>query len=738
MKRHLGYVVGCALILLAASALRILDPAPVAQFRLLVFDMFQRVSPREFDADSPVRIVDIDDESIRRLGQWPWPRTVIAQLIDGLKTRGAAAIGFDVVFSEPDRSSPENSLKFLPQTDATEEIRRIAAAIPPFDTVFADALADAPVVLGLVLNNNADGELPPDKAGFATAGDDPRHFLTSFAGGLRNLTVLEGPAQGMGALNWVPDSDQVIRRIPLLLQAGGRIFPALSMETLRVAQGASTYIVKASNASGEQAYGAQTGIVSIKVGAIEIPTDGEGQLWLKFTPTEPRRFIPAWRVLENQVDAAEIEGRIILVGTSAAGLFDLRSTPLDPSIPGVEVHAQALEQILAGTSLLRPDYALALELGYMLVVGIALAVVILVLGAEWSAAMGVASVATVVVASWYLFREYGLLLDPMYPSIVAVAIYVFGTLSVYLRSEMERRRVRGAFSRYISPELVNRLADDPGKLVLGGEMRDMSIMFSDIRGFTSISEGMNAQELTGFVNSFLTPMTDIILAHKGTIDKYMGDCIMAFWNAPIDDADHARNAARSALDMVKGLATLNATIETAAAAAGRPFQPVRIGIGIATGEACVGNMGSDRRFDYSVIGDNVNISSRLEGQSKAYGVTVVVAEPTVEQAPELAWLELDLISVKGKARAVRIYTLMGDEMRARDQAFQDLLATHDQMLADYRAKRWDQAEAAIVRCRSLAGDDLSGLYDLYAERIAEFRQSPPPADWDGVYVATTK
>jgi adenylate cyclase len=266
----------------------------------------------------------------------------------------------------------------------------------------------------------------------------------------------------------------------------------------------------------------------------------------------------------------------------------------------------------------------------------------------------------------------------------------------------------------------------------------MSIMFSDIRGFTSISEGMNAQELTGFVNSFLTPMTDIILSHKGTIDKYMGDCIMAFWNAPIDDAAHARNAADSALDMVKGLAILNTELENTAAERGRPFQPVRIGVGIATGEACVGNMGSDRRFDYSVIGDNVNIASRLEGQSKEYGVTVVVAEPTVEQAPELAWLELDLISVKGKARAVRIYTLLGDEARAREPSFQELLDAHGEMLAAYRDKRWDDAEVAIARCRPLGDDGLSGLYDLYAERIAEFRQTPLPEDWDGVYVATTK
>ncbi len=738
MRKRLGYILGMASILFAAIVLRIYDPAPVAQTRALFFDFFQRSDPRVYNPDAPVRVVDIDEESLRRIGQWPWPRTVMAQLVQQLVAMGAATIAFDVVFSEPDRTSPENSLKFLPRSDETENFIRNAANLPSYDKVFAQTLAEAPVVMGLVLNNDSKSGLPEAKAAFAHAGDDPRHFVPQFGGILRNLEDIEKAGIGLGSLNWTPDIDQTIRRVPMLLRVRDRLFPSLSAEALRVAQGASTFIVKSSNASGEQAYGSSTGLVSLKIGAFEVPTDHEGQVWLKFTRHEPRRFIPVWKVLTGEADPNEINGRIIIIGTSAAGLFDLRTTPLDASVPGVEVHAQALEQIMSGGFLIRPDYALALELFYMVLVGVMLAVLILWVGAEWSAVLGLSTIVAIMFASWYVFTRNNLLLDPLYPSLVAGAIYVFGTLSVYLRSESERRQVRSAFSRYMSPDLVAKLAEDPSRLVLGGEMRDMTLMFCDIRGFTGISEGLDAEDLTRLVNRFLTPMTDIILREGGTIDKYMGDCIMAFWNAPLDDDDHARHACRAALQMMDALEDLNRTLESEARAEGRPHMPIRIGIGISTGECCVGNMGSDQRFDYSVIGDNVNVASRLEGQSKTYGQTVVVNETTVEQVDGFAFVELDLISVKGKERAVRIYTILGDESVALDPRFADLVGAHERMLSAYRDRRWDEAAAALDECSEKGFDGLTGLYDLYRERLEVFRHDPPPADWDGSYVALTK
>ena len=738
MKKSIPYILGMLSILFCAVVLRVADPAPVAQLRALVFDMFQRTDPRIYDPDTPVRIVDIDEDSIAKIGQWPWSRTVIAQLVEQLTAMGAVVVAFDVVFSEPDRTSPENALKYLPATPEAQKLIDVAKTLPSYDKILAESVANAPVVIGLVLNNQKQNGVPADKAAFAHAGDDPREFVPSFEGSVRNLEDFEKAAVGMGSLNWTPDIDQTIRRVPLLFRVGDRLFPSLSVDALRVAQQASTYIVKSSNASGEQAYGEKTGLVSVKIGGVVVPTDGEGQIWLKFTKHEPRRFIPVWKVLTNAVDAAEVAGRIIVIGTSAAGLFDLRTTPLDASVPGVEIHAQALEQIVSGEFLIRPDYALALEITYMVIVGILLALLILWVGAEWSAALGMAAIGSIMFASWYLFTNQRLLLDPLYPSLVAATIYTFGTLSVYLRSESERRQVRSAFSRYMSPDLVAKLADDPGQLVLGGENRDMTIMFCDIREFTKLSEGLEPNELTGLVNRFLTPMTDIILREHGTIDKYMGDCIMAFWNAPLDDPDHAVHACNASVDMMVALAELNSTFSREAEEAGREHIPIRVGIGISTGECCVGNMGSEQRFDYSVIGDNVNVASRLEGQSLAYGVTVVVNESTKGTMPDFAFVELDLVNVKGKEQAVRVFTIVGNAEKAASDKFLEFTGHHLEMLEAYRDRRWDDALEALNVCRGYNEEVLIRLYEIYEERLTVYKETPPPDDWDGAYVALTK
>ena len=352
--------------------------------------------------------------------------------------------------------------------------------------------------------------------------------------------------------------------------------------------------------------------------------------------------------------------------------------------------------------------------------------------------LGGVAVATVVAVSWYTFDAFGWLVDPIYPAIALTAIYLAGTLFVFLRTERERNRVRHAFGHYMAPALVERLADDPSRLKLGGETRDMTFLFSDVRGFTSISEGLDAEELTAFLNSLFTPLSKIILEEQGTIDKFMGDAVMAFWNAPLDDAEHASHACRAALRIMKEMPGLNEHWRNEAAVKGRSFNPVKIGIGLNTGICCVGNLGSETRFDYSVIGDNVNVASRLEGQSKMYDVAAIVGESTAARAPDFAFLELDLLKVKGKTEATRIFALLGDDALKETRGFIDITARHDEFLRKYRAGDWDAADLLRRECDRMNGAGLHRLYTLYRERIAFFKQNPPPPHWDGSTEALSK
>jgi adenylate cyclase len=737
MGPRLLYALIVGTVIVASLALRVWDPSPVARLRSLVFDAYQRLSPRAFDPSLPVRIVDIDENSLKEVGQWPWPRTVLADLVDKLAAGGAAAIGFDMVFPEPDRMSPANTLRFWPKSEALAGLREEVEKLPSNDQVFAEAIGKTPVVLGFIASPQATS-IPETKAGFAHGGDDPKLFAPHYPGAAASLKELQDKAQGAGSLNWIPEHDQIIRRMPMVVRVGDTLYPSFAADMLRLAQGASTYVVKSSGASGEKAFGEKTGIVKIRVGDFEVPTEANGQMWIRFTPESKDRYLPAWKVLNGEIGADAIEGRILIIGTSAAGLLDLRATPLEASVPGVSLHAQAIEQILQGAYLQRPDFATPAELLYILVLGILIAFLIYRLGALGSAVLGGAAIAAVIGISWYAFDAFGWLVDPIYPAMALAAIYLAGTLVVFLRTERERNRVRHAFSHYMAPALVERLADDPSRLKLGGETRDMTLLFSDVRGFTGISEGLDAEELTRFLNSLFTPLSNIILDEQGTIDKFMGDAVMAFWNAPLDDSAHPSHACSAALRMMREMESLNARWREEAKVKGRPFKPVRLGIGLNTGVCCVGNLGSETRFDYSVIGDNVNVASRLEGQSKTYDVGTVVGESTTARAPDFAFLELDLLKVKGKTEATRAFALLGDSALKQSPNFITLAERHGEFLARYRAKDWNAAEALSHECKKLNTSRLDHLYALYRERIAYFRMNPPPSDWDGTTEALSK
>jgi adenylate cyclase len=730
MGARLLYALLVGAVIITALALRIWDPSPIARLRAIVFDTYQQIKPRKFDPSLPVRIVDIDEDSLKKIGQWPWPRTVLAELVQKLSANGAAAIGFDIVFPEPDRLSPANALRYWPPSDALVDLREEVQKLPSNDQVLADAIGQGAVVLGFIATPQGTS-IPEPKTGFAHSGDDPRLFAPAYSGAAVSLPELQEKALGTGSLNWVPEHDQIIRRLPMVVQVGDKLYPSFAADMLRLAQGATTYVVKSSGASSEQAFGEKTGIVKVRIGDYEVPTEADGEMWIRFTKQAKERYLPAWKVLNGDIGKEEIEGRLVIIGTSAAGLLDLRSTPLEASVPGVELHAQAVEQILQGSFLLRPDFAKPAELLYILVLGVLIAFLIYRLGAAGSAVLGGIAVATVIAVSWYAFDALGWLVDPVYPAIALTAVYLAGTLFVFLRTERERNRVRHAFGHYMAPALVEQLADDPSRLKLGGETRDMTLLFSDVRGFTTISEGLDAEELTRFLNTLFTPLSNIILEEQGTIDKFMGDAVMAFWNAPLDDSEHATHACRAALRMMDEMKTLNEHWKEEAATKGRPFNPVKIGIGLNTGVCCVGNLGTETRFDYSVIGDNVNVASRLEGQSKTYDVGTIVGESTTARAPDFAFLELDLLKVKGKTEATRVFALLGDSALKQSQSFIDLCTRHSEFLHRYRAKDWDTAEALNRECDKHNGCGLERLYAIYRERIAFFRRNPPPPHWDG-------
>jgi adenylate cyclase len=739
IRAHHFYAVLVVAILAGATLVRLADPFFLAALRLIAFDSYQKLDPVPYDPRLPVRVVDIDEESLSRIGQWPWSRTIVADLLAKLRDQGAAVVAFDILFSEPDRTSPESVLPLLPE-DARAALAPLVEGRPSHDDVFAAAIATVPTVLGITGSDRQTEPLPV-RAGFAVAGDDPRPFMRGFPGATGNLPALDRAAAGIGSVNWMPDRDQVIRRIPLLYRVGNDFMPTLTTEALRVAQAAGTYVLKASNASGETAFGAQTGLNHVRVGDFEIPTDADGGIWLHFRPYNHATYIPAWKVLAGQNDPDEINGRIILVGASAPALLDLRATPLDAAVPGVEIHAQAIEQIVsgaaAGRALSRPDYVAGLEIALTVILGAILAFIFTRIRAIYAAILGLGVIGSLVAAAWVAYTRAGILIDPTYPATTLFVLVAAATTYVYRRSEQQRGEVRRAFSYYVSPTVVNEIIAHPEKLELGGVVREVTLMFCDVRNFTSISERMTAHELTRFINSLLTPLSEIILDNRGTIDKYIGDAIMAFWNAPLDDPNHADNALRSALDMVGRMAALNDEWRKQAEAEGRPHVEVRIGIGMNSGDVCVGNLGSSQRFDYSAIGDNVNIASRYEGLSKVYGVPLVVGEATMQRLGATAAVELDVLRVKGRAQPTRIFTPLA-VFGVNGDGGAALVDRHNALLKAYRCRDWAGAEGAILACQDLGVVGLSDLYKLYAGRIAEWRVNPPPADWDGTHTATSK
>ncbi len=688
------------------------------------FDTFQNIIPRNIYAEDPVVIIDIDDKSLAQVGQWPWSRNTLAQLTN--QAYLAAALGFDVVFAEPDRTNPQNLISAYPEN---EVLNRELSALPNNDQLFADAIANhGTVVLGQALSNQNQSENTSDKYGLVTQGDDPKQFITDYLGAQRNIKLLEDVAKGIGSMS-IGNNDAIVRQLPTFERIGDQLIPSLALEVTRVAIGASTYQIKSSNASSEEAFGSQTGINHVKLGPLTIPTTPRGNAWIYFAPSQSIKTVSAVDVLSGIVAPEFFEGKVALVGTSASGLLDLRSTPTEKNIPGVTVIAQFIQQIFANEFLQRPDWLFGAEFIAGLVLALLITLTIQALGPVGGLTVFIAGSGGIIGSSYYFFKSKLFLVDPISPLIISLMVYVTVTFFNFLFTELERSRVRGAFAQYLSPEMVNRLAESSEALVLGGERKEMTFLFSDIRGFTKISEQYkdDPEALTQLINQLLTVLSNSILDHDGTIDKYMGDCIMAFWNAPSDQINHRELAIKAAHAMNKALSEFNKELDE-----GLDFE-LEIGIGINSGECIVGNMGSEKRFDYTVLGDSVNLASRLESQSSNYGLNMIIGENTFFQNSSFQIVEIDKIAVKGKTDAETIFTCLEANKKLTDNC----LAKHMDFLNKYRSQDWNQAKSLINELTSTS-NELALYYEHMKLRIEEFLINPPPADWEGIYVAQNK
>ena len=715
-----------ALLFIAAS----LGEGQFERLTTQIFDEYQRFKPRE-PAGAPILIVDIDEQSISEIGQWPWPRSQLALVVDRLGQLGAAAIAFDVTFPEKDRTSLSRTLESLREAGAEVSFPN---GIPELDNdvIFTKILNRNPTITSFALTHDFSSDLPKPKAGFAFGGRDPKEILLPYSGGVLSLPAFDEAAAGLGFINYLPTLDGVVRKVPLVAHANDTLYPSFGIEALRVAQQASNFVVMSTGASGEVEAGAPA-IVGVRIGAFEAPTDGEGNLWVYYSGKMSDSSMPARALLAEPFDPqpleARVAGHIVLIGTSSVGLHDLRATPLSSGVPGVAVHAELIDQILSGTFLNRPDYMPGVE--YFLAIFVAAVLIFTVRPGR--PFMGTTSalvlLALILAVSWYLFSTRQVLLDPLLPSLAVVLVFVSVTIAQYLSSEREKRFIRGAFGRYLSPAMVNQLSTDPHSLKLGGELRDVTLLFCDIRGFTSLSENLDPEGLTRLLNEFLTPMTDELLKTGATIDKYMGDAIMAFWNAPLTVPHHRAAAQKAALGMTRRLELLNAE---------KGFD-IRIGIGLNSGACCVGNLGSMQRFNYSAIGDAVNVAARIESITKAYGLSVLLADSVLEDAPApgpQVILEVDSVQVVGREEPLVLHTVF-DENQLNGLSPKVLTGAQSAFLETYRAGDFEAAYEQARSLKEVAPPVLGGLYKTYLDRLAAFAAAPPE-EWNGVYRFTEK
>ncbi len=695
--------------------------------------------------DDRIVIVDIDEQSLADVGRWPWGRNKVADLVEELHGRQhVALVGFDVVFAEPDESSGLKQLRQLAQAELkdqpgfAEKLNQLQASLD-YDAVLAKAMAQRPVVLGYYFTSDRDGRvngrLPAPVMEQAALAGRPIRF-TVWNGYGANIEQLAKAASSGGFFNSITDGDGVVRSLPLLAEFKGQYYESLPLAMFRVLAGQPK--VEPGFPQDKLLTRSYQGLESILLTQggkqMAIPVDDRVATLVPYRgPGGARggsfRYISAADVLARRLPADTLKDKIVLVGTTAPGLLDLRVTPVGETYPGVETHANVIAGLLDGKVLVKPDYAMGFELVVLLISGLILAFALPVLSASRAVLASAAVILVLGGLNFWLYSSYGLALPLAGALVMAVTAFALNMSYGYFVESRSKRELANLFGTYVPPELVDEMVKDPDSYSMKAASRELTVMFCDMRGFTKMSETMEPTQLQALLNGVFSRLTGVIRAQRGTIDKYMGDCVMAFWGAPVETAEHASLAVRAAQDMSGIVRQINSEHRS------RGLPEIGIGIGLNTGTMCVGDMGSDIRRSYTVIGDAVNLGSRLEGLSKIYGVDIIVSESTRKMAGDFVWQELDKVRVKGKDHAVAIFwPLATANLAGSDVATE--LKTWNLALKAYRAQEWDACDVHLLNLQRMNGEKY--LYRLYAERVASMRLLPFDPEWDGATNFETK
>jgi adenylate cyclase len=648
------------LLLPVLVGLVLVDGPEQSELRNAQFDQFQRWYPRAY-VTTPVRVVDIDEESLARLGQWPWPRTRMAQLVDALDAAGASVVAFDVMFPEPDRTSPK-VMADLWQLQG--EQRAEVLTLPDHDAVFARSLEKSNAVLGFAALRVAGTQslgvrvgakasqhvVPAQKGRFVIAGEMPSNWLHRFDGAVPSLAAFENAAKGNGTLAFVPDDDGIVRRVPLVVQMNGQLVGSLVSETLRVAQGVNNVVLKGA--------GQGSGLAEMRIGDVTIPTTPRGGMWMHYRQADAQRYVSAWQVLAKAVPPKTLDGAIVLLGSSAQGLMDLRSTPLG-LMPGMEAHAQALEQVLTRHFLQRPSWARGLESLVLILTGLLTGALALHARALVSALVSMLLLLGLGGAAWWAFVAQGLLLDAATPAMGVVLTYLICSLWHHFSSERMQRWTRQAFSRYVSPNRVAYLMKNHRAMRLGGQRQTCSFVFTDLEGFTDLVERLDPAQGVSLLNTYLDQMVAIAFRHEGTLDRIVGDAVAIMFSAPVPQADYRARALACALEMDTFAHAYSMGLQKE----GIDFGKTRIGVH--SGEVIVGNFGGSTMFDYRAMGDPVNTAARLESVNKHLGTRMCVSEDILADNPQAVVRPVGRLVLKGKRQALAVFEPVTDDAMPR-------------------------------------------------------------------------